>query len=158
MPKNFRWQQGSQLPHPVERQPTQASRTWCAQKLDQMTVGRDRCWLNTARPPRSSRHQPVSEIGEGATRRICGLRRKLIGLLRNGSEHFTPEEVCRIVQTARIVIKGSLNAINMLDKDMRHFEKMSPKSGQRKLREQCQETVQEYEESMLVWKEMKDTG
>jgi hypothetical protein len=83
------------------------------------------------------------------------LRRKL---LRNGSEHFTPEEVCRIVQTARIVIKGSLNAINMLDKDMRHFEKMSPKAGQRKLREQCQETVQEYEESMLVWKEMKDTG
>jgi hypothetical protein len=32
------------------------------------------------------------ETGEGATRYTCGPRHKLIGLLRNGSEHFTPEE------------------------------------------------------------------
>ncbi len=35
---------------------------------------------------------------------------------------------------------------------------MFPKAGERKLREQCRETVQEYKESLLVWKEMKDTG
>jgi hypothetical protein len=41
---------------------------------------------------------------------------------------------------------------------MQHLDSMFPKAGEGKLREQCRETVQEYEESMLVWKEMKDTG
>jgi hypothetical protein len=35
---------------------------------------------------------------------------------------------------------------------------MFPKADERKLQEQCCETIQEYKESMLVWKEMKDTG
>jgi hypothetical protein len=33
-----------------------------------------------------------------------------------------------------------------------------PKADEGELREQCRDTVQEYEESMWVWKEMKDTG
>jgi hypothetical protein len=41
---------------------------------------------------------------------------------------------------------------------MRHFKSMSPKASKRELREQCHDTVHEYEESMLVWKEMNDTG
>jgi hypothetical protein len=86
------------------------------------------------------------------------LRRKLIGLLRNNSEHFTPEEVRQIVRAARIGIKGSLNAVDMLYEDMQHFESMSPKASERELQEQCHETVHEYEDSMLVWMEIKDTG
>jgi hypothetical protein len=46
----------------------------------------------------------------------------------------------------------------MLEEDIQHFDNMFLKVGEGKLREQCRETVQEYEESMLVWKEMKDTG
>jgi hypothetical protein len=37
LPKNIRWQQGSQLPHLGGRQPIQAYRIRCAQKLDQAT-------------------------------------------------------------------------------------------------------------------------
>jgi hypothetical protein len=77
----------------------------------------------------------------------------LIGLLI-GSEYFTPEEVRRIVRAARIGAKGSLNAINMLEEDMRHFESVFSKAVEGELREQCHDT----EESMRVWEEMKDTG
>ncbi len=41
---------------------------------------------------------------------------------------------------------------------MQQFESEFPKVGEEELREQCSNTVQEYEESMRVWKEMKETG
>ncbi len=46
----------------------------------------------------------------------------------------------------------------MLEEDVRYFENVSPNAGEGKLQEQCPDTVQEYEESMRVWEEMKDTG
>jgi hypothetical protein len=110
-------------------------------------------WTFQVEPPLTD-----PETGEEATRHTCGFRRKLIRLLKDGSEYFTPKEVPRIVRAARIGAKGSLNAINMLEEDMRHFESVFPKASKRKLREQCRDTVLEYEESMRVWKEMKDTG
>jgi hypothetical protein len=57
------------------------------------------------------------ETGEGATRHTCGFRRQLIGLLKDGSEYFTPEEVRRIVRAARLGVKGSLNVIDMLEEE-----------------------------------------
>ncbi len=54
--------------------------------------------------------------------------------------------------------KGSLNAIYMLDEDMQLFMHAFPDADEGELREQCCNTVLEYEESMQVWEEMKDTG
>ncbi len=98
------------------------------------------------------------ESGNGATCHTCGLRRQLIHFLKGGSEYFTPEEVRRIVQAARLGVKGSLNAIDILEEDVLHFADASSDTDTGELREQCCETVQKYEESMRVWKEMKDTG
>jgi hypothetical protein len=82
--------------------------------------------------------------------------------LEDGSEYFTPEEVRRIIRAARLCTKGSLNAIDMLEEDMQLFmhEFLDAEKGElrQELQEQCCNTVLEYEESMRVWEEMKDTG
>ncbi len=46
----------------------------------------------------------------------------------------------------------------MLEEDMQQFSHEFPVVDKGELREQCGNTVQEYKESMRVWKEMKDTG
>jgi hypothetical protein len=110
------------------------------------------------RPSRWNRHLQIQRLGRKRQATPADLhRRMLIGLLI-GSEYFTPEEVRRIVRAARIGAKGSLNAINMLEEDMRHFESVFSKAVEGELREQCHNTVLEYGESMRVWEEMKDTG
>ncbi len=98
------------------------------------------------------------ETREGAKSHTCGFRRQLIRLLKDGWEYFTPEEVSPLVRAARLGVKGSLNVINMLKEDVRYFENVSPNAGEGKLQEQCPDTIREYEESMRVWEEMKDTG
>jgi hypothetical protein len=62
------------------------------------------------------------------------------------------------IRAARIGVKGSLIAIEMLEEDMRHLESVFPKAGEKELRIHHRDTVLEYEESMRVWEEMKDTG
>jgi hypothetical protein len=55
-------------------------------------VGRDGCRPDMAETAQVKPPPTCSETGEKAIRRIGGLRRKLIGPLRNGSEHYTPEK------------------------------------------------------------------
>jgi hypothetical protein len=78
--------------------------------------------------------------------------------LKDGSEYFTSKEVHQIVRVARLGVKGSLNAIYMLEEDVQYFTNASSDIDTGELQEQCSDTVLEYEESMRVWKEMKDTG
>jgi hypothetical protein len=97
------------------------------------------------------------EAAEGATRHTCVFRRQLIRLLKDGSEYFTPKEVRRKVRAARLGVKRSLNAINMLEEDVRYFANVSPNNTDTgELQEQCRDTIQEYGESMRVRKKMKD--
>jgi hypothetical protein len=70
--------------------------------------------------------------------------------LKDGSEYFTPKEVRRIIRAARLGAKGSLNAIDILEEDMQQFMHEFPDVEKGELREQCRNTVQEYEESMRV--------
>jgi hypothetical protein len=42
----------------------------------------------------------------------------------------------QIVRAPRLEAKGSLNAIDMLEEDMRHFESVFPKAGKGELQEQ----------------------
>jgi hypothetical protein len=64
--------------------------------------------------------QPLTdpEAGEKVTRHTCGLRRQLIQFLKDGLVYFTPKEIRQIVWVARLGVKGSLNAIDMLEEDM----------------------------------------
>jgi hypothetical protein len=112
------------------------------------------CRSEAPRPSKSS-HRRQTQRQRRHTR---GLRRQLIQFLKDGSEYFTPKEVCRIIRAARLGAKGSLNPIDRLGEDMQLFMHEFPDAEEGELREQCRNTVLEYEESMRVWEELKDTG
>jgi hypothetical protein len=61
--------------------------------------------------------------------------------LEDGSEYFTPEEVCWIIRAVRLGPKGSLNAIDMLEEDMQLFIHEFPDAEKGELRQQCRNTV-----------------
>ncbi len=115
-------------------------------------------------PARNGQDRP----GQTATNLSSDLRRGDTLHLRSEMQYDrTPEERLGPLHSrggspdgtaARIGIKESLSAIDMLDEDMRHLKSTFLKPSERELREQCRDYVHEYEESMLVWKEMKDTG
>jgi hypothetical protein len=46
--------------------------------------------------------------------------------LKGGLEYFTSEKVLRIIRAVRLDPKGSLNVINMLDKDIMLFTHAFP--------------------------------
>jgi hypothetical protein len=78
--------------------------------------------------------------------------------LKEGSECFNPNEVRRIVQTARAGPEGSLTAICMLDDDIALFMHAFPDANDRELRAHCLSTLLDYEESMRAWEEAKNSG
>ncbi len=60
--------------------------------------------------------------------------------MKERSECFNPDEVCRIIRAARVGLEGSLNAICMLDDDMTLFMHAFPDADDRELRAQCHST------------------
>jgi hypothetical protein len=96
--------------------------------------------------------------GERAASHTCGQRHQLIQFLKEGLAHLTPKEIRQKIRVARLGIKGLLNTIDMLEEDMQQNKHKFPEADNGELREQCRDAVQEYEESVQVWKEMKDTG
>jgi hypothetical protein len=115
----------------------------------QVRYGQDRTSQTTADRPRGRGRRDTPHLW---------LKSQLIQLLKDGSEYFTPEEVRWIVRAARLRIKKSLNAIDILEENVQYFANAFSDTDPGELREQCRETIQEYKESMRVWKEMKDTG
>jgi hypothetical protein len=95
--------------------------------------------------------------GNGTMCHTSCLRRQLIRFLKGGLDYFTPGEVRRIVRAARLGPKVSLNAIRMLDEDMQLSLYSFPDANEDELREQCRNTILEYEESMQVWEEIEYT-
>ena len=75
---------------------------------------------------------PASQASKGGSTRCsrCS-RRQLTQLLKEGSECFNPDEVCRIVQAARAGPEGSLTAICMLDDDIALFMHAFPDADDR---------------------------
>ncbi|MFO0005898.1 MAG: hypothetical protein ACK559_32710, partial [bacterium] len=72
-------------------------------------------------------------------------------------DYLTPREVRRIVRAAKRHPKGLLRDIHMLDEDIQLFLYSFPDANEEELREQCCNTVLEYEESMQVWEEIEYT-
>ncbi len=95
--------------------------------------------------------------GGSAIRGRC-LRRQLTQLLKEGSECFNPDEVRRIIQAARAGPEGLLTAICMLNDDIALFMHAFPDADDRELRAHCLSTLLKYEESMLAWEEVKNSG
>ncbi len=110
-------------------------------------------------PDASRAGTPASQVSRGgsASRKRC-LRRQLTQMLKEGSECFNPDEVRRIIQSARAGPEGSLTAICMLDDDISLFMHAFPNADDRELRAHCLSTLLEYEESMRAWEEAKDSG
>jgi hypothetical protein len=110
-------------------------------------------------PDASRAGTPASQASRaGSASRSRCLRRQLTQLLKEGSECFNPDEVRRIIQTARAGPEGSLTAICMLDDDIALFMHAFPDTDDRELRAHCLSTLLEYEESMRVWEEVKNSG
>ncbi len=107
-------------------------------------------------PDASRAGTPGSQASRGgsASRRRC-LRRQLTQMLKEGSECFNPDEVCR---PARAGPEGSLTAICMWDDDISLFMHAFPDADDRELRAHGLSTLLEYEESMRPWEEAKDSG
>jgi hypothetical protein len=103
-------------------------------------------WSDTAATIRIETPPTDRAAGNGTTCHTSGFRCQLIRFLKGGSDYFTPGEVCRIIRAAKLSPKGSLNAINMLDEDMQLFTYSFPDANEGELREQCRNTVLEYEE------------
>ncbi len=79
-------------------------------------------------------------------------------MLKEGSECFIPDDVRRIIRSARSGLEGSLTAICMLDDDISLFTHAFPDADEKELRAHCLSTLLEYEESMQAWEEAKNSG